>query len=201
MKDIPIILLAAGQSSRMQGADKLLLKVDGVPLLRRAVLIARGAGPVIVALPPAPHPRHDAVRGLDIAKVEIENAAEGMNASLRGALRHLPPDAPAVMVMLSDLPDLQTDDLRQVMRARLQYPDKLIWRGATIDGTPGHPVIFDRSLFRDLAKLVGDGGARSLVKKKIAQTHLEPLPGSNAIRDLDTREDWATWQALHRPQK
>jgi len=50
MKTIPIILLAAGKSSRMGGKDKLMQPVDGQPLLRRSALIAHSAAPVIVAL-------------------------------------------------------------------------------------------------------------------------------------------------------
>ena len=91
MDQIPIILLAAGQSSRMGGKDKLLQIVDGQTLLRRSALIARCAAPMIVALPPAPHPRYDALDGLDLRCVEIPDASEGMNASLRGALAHVLP--------------------------------------------------------------------------------------------------------------
>ncbi|MAY45584.1 MAG: 4-diphosphocytidyl-2C-methyl-D-erythritol synthase, partial [Rhodobacteraceae bacterium] len=32
MNDIPILLLAAGSSSRMRGRDKLMEEVDGQPL-------------------------------------------------------------------------------------------------------------------------------------------------------------------------
>ena len=53
MSDIPILLLAAGSSSRMRGRDKLMEEVDGVPLIARAAGIARAAteGAVIVTLP------------------------------------------------------------------------------------------------------------------------------------------------------
>ncbi|TNF57528.1 MAG: nucleotidyltransferase family protein, partial [Rhodobacteraceae bacterium] len=69
--EIPILILGAGASSRMEGLDKLLQPVDGLPLIRRQAEIAlrAGIGPVLVALPPAPHPRHDALAGLDLRKV------------------------------------------------------------------------------------------------------------------------------------
>ncbi|MCX8955064.1 NTP transferase domain-containing protein, partial [Ruegeria sp. NA] len=43
MTEIPIILLAAGQSSRMGGLDKLLQQIDGIPLLTRTATLAHGA--------------------------------------------------------------------------------------------------------------------------------------------------------------
>ena len=60
-QDLPILILAAGQSSRMRGRDKLLEEIDGVPLLRRQVDMARaaGLGSVFVTVPEVPHPRHD----------------------------------------------------------------------------------------------------------------------------------------------
>ncbi|WP_120635232.1 NTP transferase domain-containing protein [Ruegeria sp. EL01] len=195
MDKIPVILLAAGQSRRMGGADKLIKEVDGIPLVRRSTEIAMTAGPVIVALPPRPHRRYDALADLDVLRVPIPEATEGMNASLRGALTHVAPDAPAAMVMLADLPELSSADLGAVLSARTEHPDHLIWRGATDSGKPGHPVLFDRSLFSQLSELTGDDGAQSVVRANKDKVHLESLPRQHALRDLDTREDWDDWHA------
>ncbi len=49
---IPILILAAGASRRMNGRDKLLMDVGGECLLRRVVGRAYATGhPVLVALP------------------------------------------------------------------------------------------------------------------------------------------------------
>ncbi|WP_377188449.1 nucleotidyltransferase family protein [Ruegeria meonggei] len=193
MTQIPIILLAAGQSSRMGGRDKLLQIVDDLPLLRRAAQIALQAAPVIVALPASPHPRYTALEGLDLRMIEIPDASEGMNASLRGALAQVTSDAPAAMVLLADLPDITADDLTAVLGAVKIHPDNLIWRGATAAGKAGHPVVFDRSLFDQLTTLTGDEGAQSVVRAHSDQVHLHALPASNALLDLDTPEDWEKW--------
>ncbi len=195
MIEIPIILLAAGQSSRMGGIDKLMQPVDGVPLLRRSAQRALAAGPVIVALPSFPHPRFDALEGLDVIPVEIPDAQEGMNASLRGAMAAVPSGAPAVMILLSDLPDITTKDLIDVIQSLETHPNNLIWRGSTQESKPGHPVVFDRSLFSELSELAGDGGAQSVVRRFKDNVHLHPLPARNALLDLDTPEDWVKWNA------
>ncbi|WP_367647515.1 nucleotidyltransferase family protein [Ruegeria arenilitoris] len=201
MEDIPVILLAAGSSRRMGGVDKLMQIVDGQPLIRRSAETARAVGPVIVALPPAPHPRHTALSGMDLEVVSVPDADEGMNASLRRAVAQVPVSARAAMILLADLPELTSDDLRAVLRSVTEHPDKLIWRGASSDGVPGHPVIFDRSLFADLAHLTGDGGAQTIVLAHLDQVHLQPLPGQNAILDLDTPQAWAEWRKKQRSQK
>lgn len=194
MKKIPIILLAAGQSKRMRGQDKLLQQVDGMTLMRRSALTAMDAGEVFVALPPRPHDRYTALDGLDLHRIEVVDAAEGMNASLRRALAHIPSDAPAVMVLLADLPEITAQDLTAVLSAVIDHPDHLIWRGATASGKPGHPVVFDQSLFSELNTLSGDEGAQSVVRAHLDKVFLLPLPGEHALLDLDTPEDWARWR-------
>lgn len=195
MGNIPIIILAAGASRRMGGEDKLMRPVDGVPLLRRVADRAARVGPVLVALPPAPHPRHGALAGTDVTPVIVEDAAEGMNASLRCAVAALPDTAAAAMVLLADMPDLTEDDMRTVLQEVDPDGEMLIWRGTTESGAPGHPVIFDRTLFPALLALRGDGGAQSVVRDNAARTALIPLPGQNARCDLDTAQDWNRWAA------
>ena len=195
--DLPIILLAAGASSRMRGADKLLERVDGLPLLARQARMARAAtrGPVIVALPPAPHPRYATLEGAGVTPLPVPAAAEGMSASLRTAIAALPPSTPAAMVLLADLPDLTAADLRAVLDAvDLAGPD-LIWRGATDSGAPGHPIVFRADLFGALAELTGDSGGREVVAAAADRVRLVPLPGERARSDLDTPEAWAAWRA------
>ncbi|MEY8838401.1 NTP transferase domain-containing protein [Cribrihabitans sp. XS_ASV171] len=194
MTRIPIILLAAGRSSRMGGADKLLQDIDGVPLLRRAALIALGAGPVRVAVPPLPHPRYAALAGLEVGIVPVPDADEGMNASLRRAIADLPRDTQAAMVLLADLPDLTTEDLTTVMHAVDPGSATRIWRGATEEGAPGHPVVFHSALFPELLALEGDSGAQSVVTRNADAMQLINLPGQRARLDLDTPEAWANWR-------
>ncbi|MEM8731485.1 MAG: nucleotidyltransferase family protein [Pseudomonadota bacterium] len=197
MSEIPILLLAAGSSSRMRGRDKLMEEIDGLPLItcqaQKAVAAARG--PVLVTLPAPPHPRYDALRDLSVRTVAVPEAAEGMGASIRTGIRALPPESPAVMLLLCDLPDLTVDDLQAVLRARTAQPDKLIWRGATQDGRPGHPIVFAAPCFPDLAALSGDEGGKSVVAAAGNAVSLVVLPEDHARADLDTPEAWAAWRA------
>ncbi len=195
--DIPIIILAAGQSTRMRGSDKLLQTIDSQPLLRRQADMARDvtSGPVIVTLPPSPHPRYAALSEIDVRIVPVSDADEGMNASLRAGIKAVPEGSGAVLVLLGDLPDLTHDDLSTVIRSWDEDDGYLIWRGATEDGKPGHPVIFSSQLFNDIARLKGDSGGREVVQASKGRVKLVPLAGQRARLDLDTPEDWAKWRA------
>lgn len=192
---IPILILAAGQSSRMRGADKLLENVSGEPLLHRQARLAAATGcPTFVALPDATHPRARVIADLPVTRLAVPEAAEGISGTMRGAVAKLP-QAPAFMMVLADLVALTRNDLTAVLEARTAHPDNLIWRGATKDGQPGHPVIFDSSLLTAIAKLEGDNGGERIVAPLKEKTYLVPLPGQNARFDLDTPEDWAAWRS------
>ncbi|KIC48988.1 nucleotidyltransferase family protein [Tateyamaria sp. ANG-S1] len=193
---MPVLILAAGASSRMRGADKLLEDIDGQPLLTRQIGIAEGiSADIRVALPPEPHPRYACLHGTPAQSVPVPDAAEGMGASLRTLFATLGPDISHAMLLLGDLPDITADDLRTVGRAVDTHPDALVWRGATSDGHGGHPIIFAKPLFPALKSLSGDDGGRGVVASAGHKVHLVPLPGTRARSDLDTPEDWAAWRA------
>ena len=189
---IPILILAAGTSSRMRGADKLSMMVGGQPLLRRIAMQAAAVGDTFVALNHRAAERLALLDGLPITPLLVPEAAEGQSGTLRGAVAQLPP-CPAFMMVLADLPLITSDDLAAVLAARDASPDALIWRGAAPDGTPGHPVLFDASLRPAFADLSGDDGGASVVRPLRARTILVPFTDDRAVFDLDTPEAWATF--------
>ena len=192
---IPILILAAGSSSRMRGRDKLLEDIGGMPLLRRTILRAQATGSeVFVTLPVHPHPRYGALEGLDITVVPVPDAADGMNASLRTGLAAIGADTQAVMVMLADMPNLTTCDIQTVLDAVDLSTKTRIWRATTQDGLAGHPIVFHHVTLQALTALEGDQGGSAVVKANTDRTALIPLPENHARTDLDTPEAWALWR-------
>ncbi len=192
---IPILILAAGKSSRMRGTDKLAELVDGIPLLRAQAQKALAVSDqVFVALPDPAHSRATLLKDLPVTRLTVPQSAEGMSGTLREGVSLLPA-CTHFMVLLADLPELTHDDLQTLKDAVALHPGHLIWRGATADGAPGHPIIFAASLRPEFAKLGGDGGGESLVNPLRDRTCLIRLAGQRARRDLDTPEQWAAWRA------
>ena len=188
------LILAAGASSRMRGHDKLLEPVGGVPALRRCAerALASNADAVAIVVGPGQDARRRALAGLDVAIIESEESVQGLSQSIRSGLEAAPPETAALMVLLPDMPEIETDDMNAVIAER-GIAD--IVRAATIDGRPGHPVLIARELFPQLTRLEGDQGARSIIKPEQNQVRLIPRPGKRALLDLDTPEEWAAWQS------
>lgn len=191
---IPILILAAGSSSRMRGADKLAQRVGGQPLLRRIAEQATQVGDTFVALHHTPAARLALLDGLPVTPLLVPDAAEGQSGTLRGAVAQLP-ECPAFLVVLADLPLIAAPEMRAVIAARAAAPDALVWRGATRDGKPGHPILFDASLRPQFAGLSGDDGGAALVKPLRDRTRLVRFSDDRARLDLDTPEEWAAFQA------
>ncbi len=191
---LTILILAAGASSRMRGADKLLQDIDGQPLLARITRAAQATGlPVLVVLPPDRPARLTALIPTGAAHVIASQAALGLSASLTSGIAALPPDH-AVMLLLADLPEITTEDLTRIASTHDQNPEAIL-RGSAADGTPGHPVLFPAAYRKELLDLTGDEGARAVLVRHRDRLQLVPLADRHATTDLDTPEDWAAWRA------
>jgi molybdenum cofactor cytidylyltransferase len=191
---IAILILAAGQSSRMRGADKMLELVDGEPLIRRQARLAFATGlPVWVTLPPDQPLRAAALAGLPVTAVVVETASLGISQSIIAGSTAIPADH-GVLLWLADLPEIETADLQRVVVAAKAAPSAIV-RATADDGKPGHPVYIPALLRRELTLLNGDDGARELLKRHVTETVFVHLPGKRALTDLDTPEAWAQWRA------
>lgn len=193
MQEIDIVILGAGASSRMRGADKLLIAVDGVAQLRRVTLAALMTGArVIVVVPARNTDRRAEVQDLPVTLVDVHGDPAAMSQSLRaGAAASR--SGRALMILPADMPDLGSGDLWTMVQAHRARPDALL-RGAD-DGRAGHPVVIPADLCPALQDLRGDHGARDLIAANAARLHLVDLPPGHATRDLDRPEEWATWLA------
>lgn len=193
----PILILAAGTSSRMRGADKLLQEVDGVPLLVRTARRAEASGyPVLVAIPGPSHPRYRALKHENVVCFDVPEAPEGIGGTLRGAVKRLPP-CEAFMVMLADMPMIETSDITRLFDAYRNGSNARIVQATTEDGQPGHPIVFDARLRDRFENCAGDDGAKPIIAAHIGQTHRISLAGNRARFDLDTPDDWKNWDRLN----
>ncbi len=191
-----IIMLAAGRSRRMEGDDKLLRKVHGIPLLRHCVknALASDAKNCVVVIAKDAHQHRKAVDGLPVRIVEAVDADLGMSASLRAgilALDHVPE---SVLVAFSDMPDISKDHFNTLINKYNFIDGNPIICPITETGTRGHPVLFDAAYLENLTALEGDVGAKSILKS-VPDTVHEVKMDNAVVLDLDTPEAWAAWEA------
>jgi molybdenum cofactor cytidylyltransferase len=192
-----ILILAAGASSRMRGRDKLLEPVAQEPLLARQIRIAQATGAqVLVAVPPGTGLRQSLVQQAGATAVPVADCATGMAASIRAGVAAVPSGATGLLLMLADMPEIETPDLIRLLHAHAATPD-VILRACGPGNEPGHPILFPEQYFAALSQITGDRGGRDIVAA--GPVHLIPLPGRRALTDLDTPEEWDDWHRHRAP--
>ncbi|MCO6178525.1 NTP transferase domain-containing protein [Ciceribacter sp. RN22] len=188
---VAAVVLAAGSASRMGegGRHKLLAEFSGEPLVRRSARISleSGADGVVVVTGYRAAEIGGALQGLAVDIVDNPDHASGMASSLKiGFSSAAARRADGVLVMLADMPGLDTQDLRRLIAAFREAGGRAIVR-AVAGGKRGNPVILPRSTFEAVQALEGDVGARSIVEGSgVAVIDVEL--GEVAYLDVDTPE-------------
>lgn len=182
------VLLAAGQSRRMAPHNKLLVDFGGMPLVRRTakrVLASKTAGSVAVVGHEAEAVRV-ALAGLSFRMTENPDFATGLASSLKVGMRSVPPSADGVLVVLSDMPGITTEDINRLIDAFISAEGRAVVR-ATHNGKRGNPVILPRALFPEIEQLEGDTGARQIIENSPLEV-IDIELGQAASLDVDTPE-------------
>lgn len=199
------VLLAAGEARRMGGIDKLMLRIDGVPLVRRAFDMLRAAGVAQVVVVCGHRPER--VRALfaagEATLITNERYQQGQQGSVLAGMAAIEPGADAVMVALGDMPLVQAADLVALACAfevRAGGRDIIVpmYRGAR-----GNPVLFGADAVREiLAQSDGQGGegadapgARGFIAQHRERVQTFECDNDHLCVDMDTPEDIERVQA------
>jgi molybdenum cofactor cytidylyltransferase len=186
---IGAIILAAGASRRM-GRNKMLLPLDGEPLVRRAARRAKAAGcsPVIVVIGNEAEQVRAALDGVACTCVENPEFTGPTTSSLHIGLRQLPDDVTAVVVILADMVHVTDAMLRTMLETARTSEAPLVVSQYGEAIAP--PLLFRRPLFAELLEWHGEGAGKQVVQRHRAEAAIVDWP-SAALVDVDTPEDWA----------
>ena len=184
---IAALVLAAGQSRRMGTLNKLLIGIDGKPMVRHVAEAAQDsqARPLIVVTGHEREKVEAALAGLPAKPVFNPDYAQGLSTSLKCGLAALPAEAEGVVVCLGDMPRVTGGEMDRLIAAFNPIEGRAICI-PTRRGKRGNPVLLARSLFPELAGVYGDVGARDLVAahpELVAEVEME---GDGILTDIDT---------------
>lgn len=181
------LVLAAGLSSRM-GRNKLLLDLEGEPLVRRTArrAIEAGLDPTIVVLGHERERVAEALAGLDVTPVVNADYRAGRKRSMQIGLDRVPETVAAAMVILADMPHVTTAMMAElVTRYRRGGGPLVVSRYGDVQAPP---MLYDRSLFPELQTMEGRGCGKQVVERHAEQAMVLEWPAA-ALADLDTPAD------------
>jgi len=189
---VSAVVLAAGMSSRMGERFKLLLDVNGQPMIRRTASNVLAVGPVetIVVTGYRADKIEAALAGLSVRFVHNENHREGQPTSVAAGVRALTSFCQAVMVVLGDQPLVAPDDLRALIDAyaTVERESILVPHHA---GKRGNPILFAA---RHIPAVVTGGlnvGCRHLIETHADQVARLEFASDVYTFDCDTPDDYA----------
>ena len=187
---ISAILLAAGQSKRMKGENKLTKEIHGIPLIKLSVknILASSINELIIVLG---HQKEIIEKLIDknekIKFVFNKDFECGMASSIKTGLNNLSEKNEAFIICLGDMPMVSHDTYNQLIKSKNNK--KIIV--PTYKGQQGNPVLFDKSMKEKVLNITGDVGAKKILelnKDKILNIEINNI---NITKDFNIRENFS----------
>jgi molybdenum cofactor cytidylyltransferase len=195
------ILLAAGESKRMNGENKLTKKIDGVPLIKYAVknILGSAVSELIIVT----GYENEIIKSTIDANNKIrfihnENFKTGMSSSIKVGLSEISNKAKNFFISLGDMPNINQNIYNKLIKAKNNYNNKLEPKNKkeiiipTSEGKDGNPVLFSTYLKNNILKIEGDIGAKEIIEHNENKVLRVPFLGNGVILDFDTQDHFSS---------
>lgn len=184
---VAALLLAAGSSTRMGDANKLLAPVRGRSMVTWAAdgILASKASPLIVVTGHEGERVQGVLEDFPATFVHNPDYREGLSSSLRTGLAALPVDIDAVVVCLGDMPEIQSEHIDQLIAAFDPVEGRRIC--VPVHGRKrGNPVLWSINYVPEMLEISGDVGAKSLLEDHADAVFEVTIDDDGILFDVDT---------------
>jgi molybdenum cofactor cytidylyltransferase len=189
---IGAVLLAAGEGRRMGGVAKPLIRLQGVPLIRRQLIALSGAGvdEVVVVTGFAREAIEAQVQSFPVTLVHNASYQHGQQGSVRVGVAALNGSFDAVFVVPSDQPLIGAGDLTELIGAfkKRQTGHVVV---PVVAGQRGNPILLDDVAHARILASETNLGCRQLIERHPELVHVHETDNRRFVTDLDTLEDVA----------
>jgi len=190
MGNVPIILLAAGGSSRM-GQPKQLLPWGNQTLIEHQIqTIIKTGSPVNVVLGSNANLVVPIIEKYGINIFINENWKNGMGSSIAHGIQQSTikfPGADGLLIALLDQPLISVSHYKKMKDIFLPGKRQIVISQSN-SGWQGVPVLFDSFYFEELKQVKGDEGARQLTLKY--KNEITTVECGDQTDDIDTPEKY-----------
>ena len=186
---ISAILLAAGQSKRMNGENKLTKEIQGIPLIKLSVknILASSINELIIVLG---HQKAIIEKLIDKNKkikfVFNKNFESGMASSIKTGLNHLSEKTEAFFICLADMPMVNHDIYNQIISSK-NNKEIIV---PTYKGQQGNPVLFSNSMKDKIMNIQGDIGAKKILELNKDKIFNLEINDQSITKDFNTKSNF-----------
>lgn len=195
-KGVSAVLLAAGESRRMGGINKLTLPINGIPLLRRsAETLARSdLVELVVVVGHEQEVACELLQGIPARIVHNEDFRDGQMTSVFHGLAALQKPCAGVMICLSDQALLDVEDIRTIVHGFATCPTSIMV--PVYKGQRGNPIVLDYAHRETILADRKNLGCKRLIEKNPELVTVLEMPNDHVLVDLDTPEAYANVMQL-----
>jgi len=196
---ISSILLAAGESSRMEGENKLVKKINGIPLINYSVknILGSSIDELIIVLGYEKSIIQSLIKkNKKIKFIYNENYKSGIASSIKIGLHNITKKAEAFFICLGDMPNVNQNIYNKLIKTRNNYNKKLQPGKKkeiiipTYEKIDGNPILFSKFMKEKIMNINGDFGAKKIIEMNKNKILYIPVKNSGITLDFDTKEDF-----------
>ena len=187
---ISAILLAAGQSKRMGGENKLTKKIQGLPLIKHSInnILESSVDEIIIILG---HEKEIIEKLIDNnKKIKIifnKDFKTGMASSIKIGIKHLPKKTEAFFICLGDMPMVNKDIYNKLIKLRDKKKEIFV---PTFNNEQANPVLFNFKMNDKIMNIKGDFGAKKILQSNEEKIFYLPIDDREIFLDFNTMEDF-----------
>ena len=189
---ITAILLAAGQSKRLRGENKLTKLFKGKPLINHILfsLIKSKVNKIIIVL------------GFEHLKIKTKllkskkinfainkNYKKGMSSSIKTGLKKLPKNSKGFLIVLGDMPNITKTTINKICLSITRSDKEIIL--PKFKNRTGNPIGFKQSMIKNIYKIKGDRGAKNIIKKNNKKIKFLNINSKSILINLNTKRNFS----------
>ena len=188
---ISAIVLAAGQSKRMGGDNKLTKKYNKKYLINHILdtLVKSKIEKIIVVLGfQSSKVRRTIVINKKINFIFNKNYKSGIASSIKTGLKRISKKNIGFLIVQADMPLISKKIIDSLYYAIKNNSKEIV--APIYKRNMGNPIGFKRSMTRILNKTIGDSGAKKMIKRNKKNLGLIRVNSKSIFKDFNTQRDF-----------
>ena len=196
---ISSILLAAGQSLRMKGENKLTKKIDEVPLIKYAIknILGSSVDELIIVLGYEKEIIEKIIE--DNKKIKIiynKDFVSGIASSIKIGLENISKKSESFFISLGNMPDVNQNIYNKLIKSKNSYNKKLSVEHKkeiiipTFENQYGNPILFSKFMKEKIMKINGDDDTKEVIQLNKDKILNVPLAQDGILLNFNTEDSF-----------
>ena len=172
--------------------EKLLLEVNGIPMLARVIKAAQSSRIDALILIYQRDEIKEIANKYGVKAIYNQYADEGQSAAIKLGVQSSHTDSDGFIFFVGDQPYLNPSTINTLIDVFQREKGAIIV--PLYNGRRGNPVIFPSTLKEDLLTLEGDCGGRKIIERMGNRVKLVAIESGIEGTDIDSEEDYEKMQ-------